>query len=86
MRTVCEESVSPFEIQCEKYSSIMKLIRVTAYVLQFIQRIRLCVSKRRLEKSESKMGYLTSDKLNEAERMWLLHIQRKHFNDVYKAI
>ena len=83
---MCEESVSPFEIQCEKYSSIMKLIRVTAYVLQFIQRIRLCVSKRRLEKSESKMGYLTSDKLNEAEIMWLLHIQRKHFNDVYKAI
>ena len=52
-----EESVSPFDLQCENYSSIMKLIRVTAYVLRFYLRIKLSV-KNKSVKSDSSMMYL----------------------------
>ena len=81
-----EESVSPFDLNCENYSSIMKLFRVTAYVLRFIQRIKLSVSKNKSVKSDSSMVYLSSDELKKAEQMWLVHVQRKHFYGVHNDI
>ena len=63
-----EESVSPFDLKCENYSSIMKLFRVTAYVLRFIQRIMMSVSINKSVKSDSSMMYLSSDELKKSRK------------------
>ena len=64
---------APFGIKCE-FSSLTKLIRVTAIVLRFI---------RRLKNPKSGKGPLTSSELKEAETIWVTYIQRKN---VYEAI
>ena len=63
-----EGSVSPFDLKCENYSSMMKLFRVTAYILHFIQRIKFSVSKNKSVKSDSSMMYLSSDKLKKPNK------------------
>ena len=68
---------SPFGIKCENYSSLTKLVRVTALVNRFINK---------LKKSNSIKGPLTISELNEAENMWIVYIQRKNFCDMYEAI
>ncbi|XP_053372951.1 uncharacterized protein LOC128546453 [Mercenaria mercenaria] len=68
---------SPFEIDSEKYSSVTKMLRVTALALRFIQKIRkLPCTNESLKSSEMKT----------AEEMWLLHVQRKHFADEFESI
>ena len=68
---------SPFELDDRKYSSVTKLIRVTAYALRFINKVRKCANQ---------CAYLTSEELKDAERMWIRFIQRKHHADVFHAI
>ena len=72
-----------FGIDCYRYSTVTKVIRVIAYVLRFLKMIRKYVGINQLNKySNSK--YLTSNELT--ENMWLLYIQRKHFPKVFTAI
>ncbi|XP_053390171.1 uncharacterized protein LOC123560839 [Mercenaria mercenaria] len=68
---------SPFEIDSEKYSSVTKMLRVTALALRFIQKIR---------KLPYTNGSLKSSEMKTAEEMWLLHVQRKHFADEFESI
>ena len=67
----------PFEIDSRKYSSVTKLIRVTAYVMRFIAKTRKCSIQN---------GCLTSEELKGAERMWLHSVQRNSYVDVFQAI
>ena len=60
-----------------KYSSVTKLVRVTAYVSRFIDKTRKC---------SDKSGCLTSEELKKAETMWLHSVQRNSFTDVFQAI
>ncbi|XP_052799095.1 uncharacterized protein LOC128230691 [Mya arenaria] len=55
-------------IDVTRYSSLGKLLRVTAYVLRFAQNCRLEVSARRLE-------HLTASELKETEELWLRSCQ-----------
>lgn len=68
---------TPLGIECERYSSLTKMIRVTALAIRFINR---------LKDSTCRRGPLTSSELYEAETMWVMYIQRKNFSDVYEAI
>ena len=68
---------SPFEIKSENYSSFTKLIRVTALVIRFINKLR---------KTKSVQGQLSSSELKKAENMWVVYIQRKNFCDTHEAI
>ncbi|XP_060570805.1 uncharacterized protein LOC132729079 [Ruditapes philippinarum] len=69
---------SPFEIDIAKFSSLTKLLRVTAFAVRFVRKLR------KLPCCESKS--LKYVELKEAEEIWLKHVQRKHFACVYDAI
>ena len=59
----------PFGIDIERYSSLGKMLKVTALVLLFIRKLRKVQCKSRQIKSED---------IQEAEHMWIRYIQRKH--------
>lgn len=71
--TIC----APFNIDCTKYSLITKLLRVTAFAMRFVKKI----SKRPCENST-----LTAEEIQEAENLWIIHIQRKNFSDVIDGL
>ena len=68
---------SPLGINVEKYSSVSRLIRVTAWCLRFINKMR----KKSIQK-----GCLSNEELNDAEQLFVKHCQRKHFPDVISSI
>ena len=78
-QSVCDLSpeLTPFGISVEKYSSFIKLIRITAWMLRFVESLK---GKR------SDNSFLTSVELKHAEKMWILYVKRKHFLDMYSAI
>ncbi|XP_060597240.1 uncharacterized protein LOC132751135 [Ruditapes philippinarum] len=67
----------PFDIDSKRFSSLTKLLRVTAFVLRFIQK---------LKKVKRKYGYLECEELLEAENMWIKHIQETHFQSDINSI
>ena len=69
--------MTPLGIECERYSSITKLLRVTALALRFINRLR---------NSSSRKGPLSSSEIDAAEKMWVTYIHRKTFQEVFDAI
>ena len=64
----------PFGIECEKYSSITKMIRVTAFALRFITK---------LKDPKYKGGTITWSEINKAEQLWIKYVQRKNFSNVF---
>ncbi|KAH3850790.1 hypothetical protein DPMN_093263 [Dreissena polymorpha] len=70
-------SEPPFGIDVHRYSSATKLIRITAWCRRFLLRLRD-------EKANSKC--LTSEELQEAEMLWLKHVQVKHYSSVFESI
>ena len=83
--TYSSGSCAPFDIDCVRYSTVTKAVRVTTYVLRFIKMIRKSVGVNQV-KTDSKSKYLTNNELTEAENLWLLYIQGKHFSEVFTAI
>ncbi|CAG2198095.1 unnamed protein product [Mytilus edulis] len=73
-----EENRSPLGIDCRKFSSYTKVIRVTAWIQRFVSRMK---------KDKSSTGkVLTYKELKVAEMNWIKYIQRKHYLDVFKAL
>lgn len=68
---------TPLGIKCEAYSSITKMLRVTALALRFISKLR---------DSKGRTGPLLSSEIDAAEIMWLTYLQKRNFSDVYDAI
>ena len=65
-------------LDVSKYSSIVRLLRVTAYVLRFVNNL-----KKRVQHLESTVGSLTHDEINSAEMKLIKDIQypmTKHAN------
>ena len=67
-KTLCEAGIiaddnipSPFELMDENYSSLSKLIRVTAWILRFI---------RKLKHKKEETGPLTGSELKDAKKHW----------------
>jgi hypothetical protein len=67
----------PFDIDSKIFSSLTKLLRVTAFVLRFIQK---------LKKVERKYGYLECEELLEAENTWIKPIQETHFQSDINSV
>jgi len=71
-----EESVemkSPFGIDLARYSSLTKVLRVTAYCSRFVKRLR---------GKKQQTDFLTSCELQCASNMWLKYVQNSEFKDV----
>ena len=68
---------SPFELMDENHSSLSKLIRVTAWILRFIQK---------LKHKKKEVGPLTASELKDAKKHWELYIQQKNYPEAYKAL
>ena len=75
--TYSSGSCSPLGIESDRFSSITKMLRVTALALRFIKKLR---------DAQSNKGPITTSEINEAEVMWLTYIQRKSFVDIFDAI
>ncbi len=64
--------------RCEEYSSLSRLLSVTAYVLKFVQTLRQAVKGRRFPSSSIKVD---AQELSAAEMMWILESQRQLVED-----
>lgn len=67
---------SPFNIDSKVYSSVTKLMKVSALAMKFIEML----------KRKSTNRQITTDDIERAEQLWVYHVQRKHFSDVYQSI
>ena len=67
-------------IACEEYSSLSRLLRVTAYVLHFI---RILKSRIRSVQLVPVSQTLEPEEVEEAERLWIIESQTqdRHFNE-----
>ncbi|MCG8044651.1 MAG: A17 family peptidase, partial [Candidatus Thiodiazotropha endolucinida] len=68
---------NPMDIDSNKFSSITKLLRVTVLAVRFV---------RKLQRRSNRIGYISSDEIQDAELLWIRQIQRNHFNYVFEAI
>lgn len=73
----CFPITAPFGINPTKYSSVTKLLRVTAYVRRFIGKMK---------KKKYCSNNLSARELQEAEDMWIKHVQHTHFPEVYESL
>ena len=68
---------SPFQVMDENYSSLSKLIRITAWILRFVQK---------LKHKKKEIGPFTASELKDDRKHWKLYIQQKNFPKAYKAL
>ena len=64
-----------FRLQPARYSKWMKLIRVTAWVLRFVKRLKQRRTEAESENLDSSCGSLSSEELTQAEYFWFLKAQ-----------
>lgn len=77
-KTVNDEMASyPLQIDIKRFSSLTKLLRVTALALKFI---------RILKKSSNERQFITSDEIDTAEEMLLNSVQKRWYPDVFDSI
>ena len=65
------------DIDERRHSSLYKLLRVTAWVMRFVDK---------LKKRDGASGLLTTQELQRAKLYWVLHIQHKHYLEVVSDI
>ena len=61
-------------IRCDTFSSCSKLIRVTGYVIKFVQALLSRIKEKKDIKPISNV--LTAQELSKAEQVWLIDVQR----------
>lgn len=66
---------APFELNCENFSSVTKLFRVTALCLRFIKLLK--------GKSVNKPA-LNNEEISQVEEWWIKHIQYKSFPEIFQ--
>ena len=66
----------PFEIKAENYSSLNKVLRITAYANRFIKN---------LKKINTPRGVPTAIEVEIANIAWMKYLQRKHYIDLSKG-
>ena len=60
-------------IQCKSYSNLLRLLRVTAYVFRFIDKVRSTIKGVNTKELNTE---LTAAELNRAERLWITESQK----------
>ena len=73
-------------IKVSEYSSVLRLVRVTAYVLRFVNNLKCRLSKR-----EPTISELSLDEINSAEKLWIREVQaavkeKSTFQQVEKSL
>ena len=66
----------PFETKTENYSSLNKLLRITAYANRLIKR---------LKKINTHRGVSKDDEIEMVNIVWIKYLQRKHYVDLSKG-
>ena len=68
-------------IDIERYSSVTRLLRITAYILRFVRNAKERVSNRETRKTprEPPRKELNAQELNEAELLWIKTVQKASF-------
>ena len=66
----------PFETKAENYSSLNKLLRITAYANRLIKR---------LKKINTPRGVPKDDEIEMVNIVWIKYLQRKHYVDLSKG-
>lgn len=69
-------------IDFERYGSFSKLIRIGAYLLRFIDNVRI----KTIHKDSRRTGSLSVSECNAAQKMFVRLVQRKSFADVYNSL
>ena len=71
-------------IDCERFSSLTRLLRVTAYVLRFVTRMKKCL-KKNVTKAEQPLRSkeLTSNEVIIPEIMWIRNTQTASFSEEF---
>lgn len=67
-------------VDCTRFSSFIKLLRVTAYVLKFIESLRR-PQARHCDKTVANVNanQLTGEEMRTAERLWICSVQTESF-------
>ena len=60
----------------ERFSSLQRLVRVTAYILRFV-----CNLKRKSENKELTDEYLKRKEIDQARDLWITEVQRSVLDD-----
>ena len=68
---------TPLTIDIHRFSSLTKLLRVTALAQKFIYK---------LKRTNRPKSYLDNEEINPAETLWTRYVQELHFGDVIDAI
>ena len=63
-------TVSLVNIKEERFSTLLKLLRVTDWVIHFINRIM---------RRDAEKGTLTAKEIQVAKQLWDIYIQKKHY-------
>ena len=71
------QPVAPFDISARSYSSLTKLLGVSAWALRFILK---------LQKKSTVRGQLLSDKVSQAKVMWEKYVQKYTFTPEINAV
>ena len=72
-----KQSDAPLNIDIKKFSSLTKLLRVTALALHFISK---------LKKTAPSIDQIDSELITQAETLWIRHVQELHYGDVISAL
>ena len=73
-RTDTKEQPTPFGMDEKKYSSLLRLLRITAWALRFIAKVK---------KGKSYTGELKASEIKEAKTLWIKFIQKTNFSDAF---
>jgi hypothetical protein len=77
-------------IDCNKFSNLNKLLRVTAYVLRFLRNLKSRVSARKPTKMKTDLTIhtelLKGEEINEAEICWIRTVQGNQFEPELKCL
>ncbi|VDI65678.1 Hypothetical predicted protein [Mytilus galloprovincialis] len=76
--SVCQFGIN-FIIDIERYSSYQKLLRITSYVLRFIENCRI-------EKSLRTLEHLKPSELSKSVELWIRNCQETAFATEYNAL
>jgi hypothetical protein len=68
-------------IDCNKYSDLNKLLRITAYVVKFIENLKAKLQRNTPKRTLITGGVLTVFDLKRAEKLWLLAVQGSSFKE-----
>ena len=67
-------------IDCKRYSSLNKLLRVTAYVLRFVNKLKKHITDHNLYRPDHSSSFvLGAEEINLAELYWVRSIQFNNF-------